>query len=355
LLSPSEFRDLVSGRRSGVRAGLLRSALRLAETPYAAAVRLRNWRFDTGRARAQRVSVPVISVGNITLGGTGKTPAVEWLARWLLERGVRVGLVSRGYGSQNGRPNDEALELADKLPDVPHVLDPDRVRGANRAIEEFGCQLILLDDGFQHRRLARDFDLVLIDALEPFGFEHVFPRGTLREPLAGWSRASALMLTRAEQLDAPQRAAIRARAMQFAPQAIWLESNYQPYALRSIGGGALPLDLLLGKSLAAFCGIGNPDGFRRALADQRYIVNAFREFADHFGYPADAMTELTRWVDDANVATVVCTHKDLVKVGPQWTSETPLLALASRLEVQIGQPELEAALAPLVQRAQTAR
>ena len=363
MLTPSEFRDLVSGRRDGVRASLLRGLLRGAEFPYSAAVRLRNWRYDTGRAASHRAGVPVISVGNITLGGTGKTPAVEWLARWLLERGVRVGLVSRGYGSQDGRPNDEALELAEKLPDVPHVLDPDRVRGANRAIDEFGCQLILLDDGFQHRRLARDFDLVLVDALEPFGFEHVFPRGTLREPLAGWSRASALMLTRAEQLDVPQRAAIRERALTFAPQALWLESTYQPHALRSIEGAESPLDLLLGKPIAAFCGIGNPDGFRRALAAQHYSVNAFREFADHFAYPPDAVAELTRWVrgamltprehalGDSNVAAVVCTHKDLVKVGPQWTSETPLLALASRLEVQTGKPELESALRPLVTRA----
>ncbi len=355
MLGPSEFRDLVSGRRSGVRAGLARAGLRALEAPYSAAVRLRNWRYDTGRATVHRAGVPVISVGNITLGGTGKTPAVEWLARWLLERGVRVGLVSRGYGSQDGRPNDEALELAEKLPDVPHALDPDRVRGANRAIEEFGCQLILLDDGFQHRRLARDFDLVLVDALEPFGFEHVFPRGTLREPLAGWSRASALMLTRAEQLDVPQRAAIRERVLKFAPQALWLESTYQPHALRSTGEAELPLDTLLGKPISAFCGIGNPDGFRRALASQHYQVAAFREFADHYDYPAEAMAELTRWVDDANVAAVVCTHKDLVKVGPQWSSETPLLALASRLEVQTGQSELETALGPLVERAQTAR
>ncbi len=167
---------------------MARGALALAEIPYAAAVDWRNRRYDCG-ATVQRVGVPVVSVGNLTLGGTGKTPLVEWLARWFADRGVRVVLVSRGYGALPGQPNDEALELAQSLPQVPHLQNRDRVQAALEAIGELGAQLILLDDGFQHRRLARDLDLVLVDALEPFGFGHVFPRGTLREPLAGWRRA----------------------------------------------------------------------------------------------------------------------------------------------------------------------
>ncbi len=351
MLSPSEFRCLVSGRRGGVKASLLRAGLRMLETPYAAAVRVRNWRYDTARAKTHRVSVPVVSVGNITLGGTGKTPAVEWLARWFTEHGVRVALVSRGYGSQDGQPNDEALELAQKLPEVPHVLDPDRVRGARRAVEEFGCQLILLDDGFQHRRLARDFDLVLIDALEPFGFEHVFPRGTLREPLQGWSRASAFLLTRAEQLDDAGRAEVRRRALAIAPRALWLEATYTPRALRAYDGAEQPLATLAGESVAAFCGIGNPDSFRRALTTCGFEVLAFREFADHDAYPESETQALARWADAMGVAALLCTHKDLVKVGPRWPGKTPLLALASRLEISEGQQQLEAALAPLVERA----
>jgi tetraacyldisaccharide 4'-kinase len=340
----------VSGQRGGAKAALLRAGLRVLETPYTAAVRVRNWRYDTGRSVSHQVSVLVVSVGNITLGGTGKTPAVEWLARWFAERGVRVGLVSRGYGSKDGKPNDEALELAQKLPDVPHVLDPDRVRGANRAIEEFGCQLVLLDDGFQHRRLARDFDLVLIDALEPYGFEHVFPRGTLREPLAGWSRASAFMLTRAELLDDAARADVRRRALEIAPQALWLEATYTPHSLLSSSGAEHALASLETEPVVAFCGIGNPDGFRRALEGCNYDVLAFREFADHYAYPESEVRALARWADAMGVAALVCTHKDLVKVGPHWPGKTPLLALASRLQLNVGQQELEAALLPLVER-----
>src|SRR5688572_346120 len=128
-------------------AALARVGLRLAESPYAWAVRGRNWRYDRGHAAIHRVKVPVVSVGNITLGGTGKTPVVEWLARWFGERGVAVGIVSRGYRAVAGGVNDEALELAQKLPGVPHVQNPDRVSGAREAIERHGCRMVVLDDG----------------------------------------------------------------------------------------------------------------------------------------------------------------------------------------------------------------
>lgn len=330
---------------------MLRAALRAIEIPYAAAMRIRNRRYDTGRAQIHRVSVPVISVGNITLGGTGKTPAVEWLVRWLTQHGARVGIVSRGYGSRDGQPNDEALELAEKLPGVPHVADPDRVRGAQRAIDEFGCQVIVLDDGFQHRRLARDFDLVLVDALEPFGFEHVFPRGTLREPLDGWRRASALLLTRADQVDEPARQSIRRRLLSLAPAALWAESTYQPFALQTSDGRQLRLDTAHGTPLAAFCGIGNPAGFRRALERLHYNVRGFRELADHFPYPQNEVERLAAWATSAEAELVLCTHKDLVKVGPRWPGPPQLAAVASQLQIGSGQEALERALAPLVERA----
>jgi len=349
VLGPSEFRELVSGRRRGVKAALMRTALRALEVPYSAAMRVRNWRYDTGRAEVHAAGVPVISVGNITLGGTGKTPVVEWLARWLAERGVRVGLVSRGYGAKDGRPNDEALELAEKLPDVPHVQDADRVRGARRATSEFGCQVLVLDDGFQHRRLARDFDLVLIDALEPYGFEHVFPRGTLREPLAGWARADAFLLTRADQVDAPARESIRQRALSFAPRAVWAEAAYVPRYLRNAAGGEHSLDAFAGKSVAAFCGIGNPDAFRRSLEDAGFQVAGFKAFADHHAYPKPEVIELAGWAKSVGAAATVCTYKDLVKVRGAWPTGLPLVALASRLEVTSGQAELEAAIARLVE------
>ena len=199
------FRALISGQRRGVQAAVLRGLLRAAETPYTLAVRWRNRQYDRGRKPVERVDVPVISVGNLTLGGTGKTPLVEWLARWFRQRGVRVTIISRGYGAEAGARNDEALELEQKLPDVPHVQNADRVAAAKMAIEEFDCQLILLDDAFQHRRIHRDLNIVVVDALEPFGFGHVFPRGALREPLSGLRRADMVVLSRADLVQPAER------------------------------------------------------------------------------------------------------------------------------------------------------
>ncbi len=213
----SSFREIVSGRRRGPVAAVLRGALGLAEPCYAAAVRWRNRRYDRGAATVHRVGVPVLSVGNLTLGGTGKTPMVRWLAQWFHNRGARVAVVSRGYGAKVGNANDEALELRRLLPDVPHLENPDRVAAAREAVATLGCQAILLDDGFQHRRIARDLDIVLLDALAPFGFGHVFPRGTLREPLAGLRRADAVVLSRADLLDSSEREEIWQTVRAHAP------------------------------------------------------------------------------------------------------------------------------------------
>ena len=167
----------MSGRRSGLLAAMARSGLCLAEIPYRWTVVLRNHGFDTGFRKIHQLKVPVISVGNLTLGGTGKTPTVAWLARYLREHRLRPAIVSRGYKGRSGAKNDEALELAEKLPGVPHIQNPDRWIAARSAIEQHAAQAILLDDGFQHRRLDRDLDLVLVDALEPFGFEQNIKKG----------------------------------------------------------------------------------------------------------------------------------------------------------------------------------
>src|SRR5262249_43603746 len=145
---------------------------------YGAAIRLRNLCYDRGWRRSYRAPIPVISVGNLTVGGTGKTPCVEYVARYYRERNLRVAILSRGYGSSDG-PNDEARVLEENLPDVPHLQGADRVALAEIAVEELDSELLILDDGFQHRRLARDLDMVLIDATQPWGHDFLLPRGLL--------------------------------------------------------------------------------------------------------------------------------------------------------------------------------
>jgi tetraacyldisaccharide 4'-kinase len=335
----SKFRQLVSGRARGFRAAALRAGLRLFEFPYTAAVKRRNQRYDAGQ-NVQRVSVPVISVGNLTLGGTGKTPMVEWLARWFADRGVRVVLVSRGYKAKRGGQNDEAAELAQKLPGVPHLQNPDRVAAARQAITEHGAELILLDDGFQHRRLGRDLDIVLIDAVEPFGFRHVFPRGTLREPISGWARADVLVLARADMITRGERDQIRREVRQYAPNAIWTETAAGARRLLSYSGAEAALSSLLGQPVAAFCGIGNPLGFRHLLSTLGYNVAAFREFPDHHAYKPSDTTSVADWATAARAQAVLCTHKDLVKLPHEQIGGLPLWAVEIGLKFLEGESEL---------------
>src|SRR6187549_2940724 len=158
LFAAENFRAIVSGQRQGIVPAAIRGLFAAAEPIYGAVVARKNRRYDNGSLPITRVRVPVISVGNLTVGGTGKTPFVVWLAKWFRQREVNVVLISRGYGERRG-PNDEAREIAASLPDVPHVQNPDRVQAARQAIEEHRAELLILDDAFQHRRIARDLDI----------------------------------------------------------------------------------------------------------------------------------------------------------------------------------------------------
>ena len=367
MLNPAQFRDLVSGRWTGVWPGCLRGLLAAAEPVYAAIARAKNGRFDSGRTQPVRVDAPVISVGNLTVGGTGKTPLVCWLAEWFRSQGTAVSLISRGYGAKGGQPNDEALELAARLPAVPHLQNPDRVAAARQALADNPRQVLILDDAFQHRRIARDLDIVLLDALEPFGHDRLLPRGLLREPVASLARAHVVALSRADAVDKAARAKIRDRVRQVAPQVIWLELEHRPTALINRSSKRLSLEALRGRRVAAFCGIGNPDGFRHTLASCGLDVVAFRAQPDHCAYPPGELARLVSWVSEKGSGVfgghqfsmiegrlppktpvaVICTRKDLVKIPHDDLAGRPLWALEIELAITTGQAELESLLAPL--------
>jgi tetraacyldisaccharide 4'-kinase len=222
------------------------------------------------------------------------------------------------------------------------------VAAAELALEEFDCQAIVLDDGFQHRRIGRDLDIVLVDALEPFGFEHVFPRGTLREPVAGIGRAGVVVLSRADMLGQADRDKIRDRVRRHAPTAIWAEVTHAPRWLVNWGGREEPLESLLGKPVAAFCGIGNPAGFRHTLETCGWQVASFREFPDHHRYDRADVGSLTEWAAELEAAAVVCTGKDLVKLGVDSLGGHPLWAVDIGLEFLLGRADFEAKLAGLL-------
>ena len=344
----AEFRELVSGNLRGPRAQLLRWGLRAAEVPYRFAVALRNRAYDHGVLHVHRVDVPVVSVGNLTLGGTGKTPMVAWLADWFGQRSIRVTLISRGYGAEPERPNDEAEELALRMPHIPHIQNPNRHQAARLAIDQHHCQLIVLDDGFQHRRLARDLDIVLLDAVEPFGYLHVFPRGMLREPLEGLSRADVIGLSRADMVDVPTRAAVRDAVGKMAPAATWCELMHAPRELVNAEGHTAPLEMLAGRRVAAFCGLGNPAGFHHTLQHCGYDVVALRDFADHHTFQPTDIESLAQWAVDSGADAVVCTQKDLVKIQACQLGQKALWAVSIDLKLIGGSNELHSRLEQLL-------
>lgn len=335
----------------------LRGAMAMAEGPYRAGVWWRNRRYDRVADLVHSAGVPVISVGNLTLGGTGKTPMVKWIARYLRNEGVRVALLSRGYGSEDGRPNDEALELEQSLPDVPHLQNPDRVASARIAVEELSAQVIVLDDGFQHRRLSRDLDIVLLDATEPFGFGRVFPRGSLREPARSLDRSDLVCLTRSNLVDRGKREEVHTRVAALAPDAAWCEAVTKPTRLVGVNDVEIappieePLESLRERRVAVFCGIGNPDAFRATLRDLGAQVVAFTEFADHHGYSRGDVERLERDAVAAEADLLVCTHKDLVKIGVPALGDVPLRAVAIEAELSVGGDALEVRLKELARRA----
>jgi tetraacyldisaccharide 4'-kinase len=351
VLSPTTFRDIVSGRRRGLVAALTRAGFRVASIPYGWAVGRRNRQFDRASREIVRPPVPVVSVGNLTVGGTGKTPMVEWISRHLRQRNVRVAILSRGYRAAADGRNDEALELELALPDVPHLQNADRAGSAAVAVEELASQLLLLDDGFQHRRLARDLDIVLLDASEPFGFDYVLPRGTLREPVAGLRRAQVVVLSRADMLDVAGRAEVRERVAKLSPDAAWCEVEHRPAALLASNGTREPLDALTSQTVVAFCGIGNSSGFRHTLERLGCRVAAWREFPDHHAYSRDDVAAIAELARGAHASLVVCTRKDLVKLRVAAIGDAPLRAVAVELNFLAGEDALKNALVPLIERA----
>ena len=346
LPDPAAFRRLVDGSARGIGPLAARAGLAVLAAPYAAAVTVRNAAYDTGILPAHRAAVPVISIGNITLGGTGKTPLVAWAARRLVAAGRRPTIVSRGYGAVAGAVSDEAAELALVVPGVPHVADRDRIAGA-RAAAAAGADCVVLDDGFQHRRLARDLDVVAVDATDPLGCGRMFPRGLLREPPTGLRRAGAIVLTRADAVDATRRRDIRARlaaGRRSGPPAVWAEAEHRPVALRGWGDASLPLDAVRGRRIAAFAAIGNPAAFRTTLESLGADVVWFRALADHHAYGAGDFTALAAGAVAARADLVVTTLKDLVKVRNRDVGGVPLVALEIALVVREGEEDLTAAV-----------
>lgn len=347
------YLDYVSGKRRGVGATAVRCLLRAMAAPYYLGCLAREALYDYGVLLCRELDARVLSVGNITAGGTGKTPMVAWLARWLKGRGVRFAILSRGYkprGERNG-DNDEALLLRRHLADVPHLVGKDRFASGLRAIEEHGAECVVLDDGFQHLALGRDLDIVLVDALMPFGYGHVLPRGLLREPLRALSRADLVVLTRCDVCPNEQLRALRRAVRELAGFLPLVEAFHRPVRFYTHGGGEpRPLEWARGRRVVAFSALGNPLAFPATLARLGAEVVHHEAFRDHHWYDDEDLRRIASAAAAAGAEAVVTTEKDAVKIEAFPSDCPPACFLEVEFAVTDGEELLVRALEGMIAR-----
>lgn len=334
----------MSGRRRGAGPACLRAAAWAAGKPYALAMRVRRWAYRRGVLASHEAPLPVISVGNVTAGGTGKTPMVAWIVHRLAEAGRAPAIVTRGYrAAKSGgaeRKSDEAALLAE-LTGAAVIVEPDRVAGSRRAADG-GADVVVLDDAFQHQRIRRDLDIVLIDAVEPLGFGHCLPRGLLREPPRALRDAGAIVITHADEVPADRLAALRERLARLCgPEAVFAEARHKPVAVIDEAGQRREPDGLKDRNVAAFCGLGCPEHFFAALEGLGANLVDSTALDDHAPYSLAGLQRMSDRARALGAEAMVTTQKDHVRLahlaGPR---DVPIWQLTIEIELTAGREEL---------------
>jgi tetraacyldisaccharide 4'-kinase len=329
-----------------VTAGL--SALSLG---YRGALRIRDLAYRFKVLRTGRLPCAVVSVGNLTLGGSGKTPTVELVVRTLRELGAVPAVVSRGYGrvtrgvhvvadrdsvrADARTAGDEPLLLAERLPGVAVVVGENRYEAGRVAVARLGATALVLDDGFQHRTLAKDLEILVVQGRAPWGNARVFPRGMLREPLSGLARAHAVVVTNPPGAGSVE--AVTAMVRRFNPSATVLAASYQhPDAVETQSGRRAPVAELAGRRLMAFAGLGSPEGFADTLDSVGIRRVAFAEFPDHHWFTPADLRELAQDARTAGAQGLITTEKDWVRLRDLPPPPLPLWVLPVRLVLDSG-------------------
>lgn len=338
---------VISGERRGISSAILKLALLKTSWVYLGAVKLRRWLYSKGILRTRRIPCKVISVGNVVAGGSGKTPAVIAIARMLKEHSdLSIAVLSRGYRSKVRCPavvsdgenhllgpvdaGDEPYLLGHSLPNIPVLIGADRVQTGLMAVRKWDCQVVILDDGFQYLKLARDIDIVTVDATRPFGLNHVLPRGYLREPLSVLNCADLILLTRVDQCDG--LGSVRDRLTQIAPSVPVFESIHKPRSLRSLDTDQeIELDAVEGKNILAVCGIANPLSFAETLRSLGAAKVDLVSFPDHHEYPPSSIEMIRRRAAELGADIIVTTEKDATKL--RHVADYSILSLAVDLEL----------------------
>lgn len=348
------------GGRPGLAGALLLAPLRLLALAFGAVVALRGWLYDRGLLPAAAAGAPVVSVGNLAVGGAGKTPVTLAIARRLAARGRAVAVLSRGYGATrrdarvvaDGRAvllgaaegGDEPVLLARRLPGLRVLCGPSRAALAAEAVGRLGADALLLDDGFQHRALARDLDVVVLDAANPLGNGWLMPAGPGREPAAALRRAGLVWLSRVDQAPPEALARWRAAALTASGRPA-VESRHAPVdVVDGALGRSLGLDALRGRRVLLLSGLARPGAFRRTVEGLGGVVVAERRHPDHHRFSAAELDEALAAAAAAGAEWVVTTEKDAVRLDPARAAEPRLAVVRIEAEVLAGGEALDEAL-----------
>ena len=374
--------DVINGKRKGFQAFCFRCFLRVLSWIYRVIILLRLWLFRNRILRERHLGCMVVSIGNITVGGTGKTPVVEMFAKALNKGGRKVAILTRGYKSERpptpslwqrvrgqfgriflGRKivpppprivsdgtstvplldslkaGDEPFMLAQNLQGVAIVVDKNRVNGGRHALREFGVDTLLLDDGLQYLRLRHRLDIVLVDKQSPFGNERMLPRGFLREPPRSLRRASYIFITKC---DGSSNEELINRIRRYNRTAEIIECHHRPLHLTHlITRERLPLEYLLGKDIATISGIAKPESFEGGLEKLGANLRFSRHYADHHRFTEEEMNDFILKADDRGVDFIVTTEKDSVRFPNLPHLLLPVYFLRVEIEILTGQESWE--------------
>ena len=344
---------IVSGERRGLLASFIKTDLLVASWLCLVAVKLRRYLYSQGILQTKRLPCKVISIGNVVVGGSGKTPATITIARLLKEKtGLNVAIASRGYRSKSKdcavvsdgkeilldpyEAGDEPYLLGRSLPDIPVLIGKDRFKSGLMAIQNWGTQIIILDDGFQYLRLKRNINIVTMDATRPFGFDHILPRGYLREPLSTLKNADIILLTRVDQCK--DLNSVRDRLDNIFPSVPRFESMHAPSSLiRMDTHQDIGLDAVQNQNVLAVCGIANPLSFAETLKILKLAKLNLISFPDHHEYTPKDIEKIKQTAVEKSVDFIITTEKDAPKLDS--INACPVLALA--IELRLVEPSAE--------------
>ncbi len=328
------YRKLISGQSRGLSAIFLCFCLGFAAAGYSLIIRLRNFLYSKGWLKTHHVNAVVFSIGNITTGGTGKTPLVIWLCNLLRQKNVPCAILTRGYKTRrascvmrrakNARNTqyairntdiDEPAIIAECCPQAKVIVNPDRVAGAVEAIDKSGAKVLIMDDGFQHRRLARDLDIVTVDATLPFGYGRLLPAGMLREPVFALKRANAVVVTRCDQVTEAKLAGLERKLQHINLKMIIARSIHAPVCAKSAEDKEIGVEKLKNKRIFAFCGIGNPDAFFETIKGLGCELIGSKIYNDHHHYTENDITDIYNQAKWLKADLIVTTQKDWTKIA----------------------------------------